>query len=189
MRSITPFDNFKATINEETAVNLVGYTKSDVEEAFRGIEDDLSDYYSIDEGNTSISLEWDVKYGSSLEVECLINSIEFDFNHSGFAGALIRNLSQDPDSIGPRFSKAEIERAISEAHHDAVFQENIKVDPNDFATRIFVQQDRYSTELTVTGEIDEDSVDLSDADIDTDEILEKITEELYGGVARRIDYA
>jgi len=52
-----------------------------------------------------------------------------------------------------------------------------------------VQQDRYSTELTVTGEIDEDSVDLSDADIDTDEILEKITEELYGGVARRIDYA
>ena len=80
MRSITPFDNFKATINEETAVNLVGYTKSDVETAFRSIEDDLSDYYSIDEGNTSISLEWDLKYGSSLEVECSINNIEFDFN-------------------------------------------------------------------------------------------------------------
>ena len=188
MRSITPFDNFKATINEETAVNLVGYTKSDVETAFRNIEDDLSDYYSIDEGNTSISLEWDVKYGSSLEVDCLINNIEFDFNHSGFSGALIRNLSQDPDSTGPRFSKSEIERAIGEVHYNAVFQENIDVNSRDFSTSISVEQDRNSTELTVTGEIDEDSVDLSDADIDTDEILEKITEELYRGVSRRIDY-
>jgi hypothetical protein len=189
MKSITSFESFKNTVNEETAVNLQGYTKDDVETAFRGIEDDLSDYYSIDSNNTSISLEWDVKYGSSLEVECTVNNIEFDFDHSSFSRALIRSISQDPDSTGPRFTKAEIERAISEAHHDAVFQENIEMNSSDFATRILVEQNRFSTELTVTGEIEEDSADLSEADIDTDVILEKIIDELYGGVARRIDYA
>ena len=58
----------------------------------------------------------------------------------------------------------------------------------DFATRIFVEQNRTSTELTVTGEIDEDSVDLSDADINTDVILEEIIEKLYGTIVNRIDY-
>jgi len=188
MRSVTSFNNFKSTLNEETTVNLQGYTKDDVETAFRGIEDDLSDYYSVDERETSISLKWNVNAYGSLEVECSINNIEFDFDHSGFARALIRNLSHDPDSTGPRFNKTEIERAISEVHHNAVFQEKIKVNSGDFATRIFVEQNRTSTELTVTGEIDEDSVDLSDADIDTDVILEEIIEKLYGTIARRIDY-
>jgi len=188
MRSVTSFNNFKSTLNEETTVNLQGYTKGDVETAFRGIEDDLSDYYSVDERETSISLEWNVNAYGSLEVECSFNNMEFHFDHSGFARALIRDLSHDPDSTGPRFNKTEIERAISEVHHSAVFQEKIKVNSGDFATRIFVEQNRTSTELTVTGEIDEDSVDLSDADIDTDVILEEIIEKLYGTIARRIDY-
>ena len=41
MRSVTSFDNFKATLNEETTVNLQGYTKDDVEAAFRNIENNL----------------------------------------------------------------------------------------------------------------------------------------------------
>ena len=87
MRSVTSFDNFKATLNEETTVNLQGYTKDDVKTAFRGIEDDLSDYYSVDEQETSISLEWNVKAYGSLEVECSINNIEFDFDHSFLSGS------------------------------------------------------------------------------------------------------
>ena len=56
-------------------------------------------------------------------------------------------------------------------------------------TSIEVEEDRNSTELTVTGKIEEDSVDFSDAEIDNEAILERIQEELLKGIANRIDYA
>jgi hypothetical protein len=188
MRSITSFDNFKATLNEETAVNLQGYTKDDVEAAFRNIEDTLSDYYSIDENNVKITLDWTLKYGS-LDVESAVDHVEFNFDTSGFGRQLMRSLEQDPEAKGPRFNKSEIERAINSANtkYD-VFAESIDFNVNELNSTIEVNEDRYSTELTVSGKLDEDSIDLSEAEIDNDAIIERIIEELLKGIANRIDY-
>ena len=189
MRSITPFDNFKATLNEETAVNLQGYTKGDVEHAFRNVESNLSDYYSIDAPSAKITLDWSIKYGS-LDVESSLDSVEFEFDVSGFTTYLIGNLEQNDKSKGPRFNKSEIERAINEANHKFdVFVESIDFNINEVNTSIEVNENRYSTELTVTGFVDDDSVDLSEAKIDTDAIIERIQEELLRGIINRIDYA
>jgi hypothetical protein len=189
MKSITTFDNFRPTLNEETTANPVGYNKVDVENAFRNIEDDLSDHYSIDEDSASIKLDWTLKYGS-LDVESSLDHIEFDFDVSGFTRALIRNLEQNDGSKGPRFSKSEIERAISIADSKFdVFGESIDFNINEINTNIEVNENRYSTELTVTGSVDEDSVDLSEAKIDTDAIIERIQEELLKGIINKIDYS
>jgi hypothetical protein len=189
MRSITPFDNFKATLNEETAVNLQGYTKDDVEAAFRNIGDNLFDYYSIDPPTAKITLDWSIKYGS-LDVESSLDSVEFEFDVSGFTRELTRNLEQNDESKGPRFNKSEIERAIEAANHKFdVFVESIDFNINGINTSIEVTENRYSTELTVTGFVDDDSVDLSEAKIDTDAIIERIQEELLKGIINRIDYA
>lgn len=188
MRNIEEFGNFKNTINEETTTNLKGYTKDDVETAFRSIEDNLHEYYSIDENSAKIVLEWTLKYGS-LDVESALDHVEFEFDISGFTRELIRNLSQDPDSKGPRFDKGEIERSIVEANHRFyVFPESIDFNINEIETTLEVSENRYSTELTVTGKIETDSLDLSEAKIDTDTIIERITEELLSGIARRIDF-
>ena len=188
MRSITSFDNFKNDLNEETEISTIWYTKEDVENAFLSLKDDLSDYYYINSKDTVISLDWNIDSYGDLKVECLIDLIIFDFDNSSFTRDLIRNLSHDKDSKGPTFSKDEIKRAIYEVDYDAVFIENIELDPSNIATNISVNQNNRSTELTVTGEIDEDSVNMSRSIINTDKILEKIVEELYTSVARRIDY-
>ena len=189
MRSITSFDNFRNSLNEETAVNLRGYTSDDVETAFRAVEDDLSDYYSVDDSDVKVTLEWTLKYGS-LDVESNLDYVGFDFDVSGFTRQLMRNLEQDPESKGPRFSKEEVERAIGSAHSKYdVFAESIDINVNTVNTSIEVEEDRNSTELTVTGKIEEDSVDFSDAEIDNEAILERIQEELLKGIANRIDYA
>jgi hypothetical protein len=188
MRSITSFDNFKNDLNEETEISTIWYTKDDVENAFLSIKDDLSDYYSINTNDTDISLDWNIDSYGNLKVECLIDNIIFDFDNSSFTRDLIRNLSHDTDSKGPTFSKDEIKRAVYEVDYDAVFIENIDLDSSNIVTNISVNQNNRSTELTVTGEIDEDSVNMSQSIIDTDKILEKILEELYTSVARRIDY-
>jgi hypothetical protein len=188
MKSITSFNNFNNSLNEETEVDSRGYSKFDVENAFRSIEDDLADYYSIDEDSASIKLDWTLKYGS-LDVESSLDHIEFDFDVSGFTRALIRNLEQNDESKGPRFSKSEIERAIATADHKFdVFAESIDFNINEIDTNIEVNENRDSTELTVTGSVDEDSVDLSEAKIDTDAIIERIGEELLKGIINKIDY-
>ena len=188
MKSITSFDNFKNSLNEETGVDPRGYSKVDVENAFRSIEDDLSDYYSIDEDSASIKLDWTLKYGS-LDVESSLDNIEFDFDVSGFTRALIRNLEQNDESKGPRFSKSEIERAIATADHKFdVFAESIDFNINEISTTVEVNENRFSTELTVTGKLEDDSVDLSDAQIDADAIIERIEEELLKGIINKIDY-
>jgi len=58
MGIVASFNNFRSRLNEETAVGLKGYTKDDVENAFRAVEDDLTDYYSVDEDNVKVTLEW-----------------------------------------------------------------------------------------------------------------------------------
>ena len=189
MGSVTSFNNFRSRLNEETAVNLKGYTKEDVENAFRAVEDDLSDYYSVDEDNVKVTLEWTLKYGS-LDIESSLDHVEFNFDVSGFSRLLVRNLEQDPESKGPRFSKEEVERAIDSSHNRFdVFAENIKININSVDTTLEVNEDRYSTELTVTGKLFEDSLDVSDAEIDKEEILERIITELYKTVASRIDFS
>ena len=188
MKSITPFNNFNNSLNEGTEVDPRGYSKVDVENAFRNIEDDLSDYYSIDEDSASIKLDWTLKYGS-LDVESSLDNIEFDFDVSGFTRALIRNLEQNDESKGPRFNKFEIERAIATADHKFdVFSESIDFNINEISTTVEVNENRYSTELTVTGKLEDDSVDLSDAQIDADAIIERIEEELLKGIINKIDY-
>lgn len=189
MRIVASFNNFRSRLNEETAVALKGYTKDDVENAFRAVEDDLSDYYSVDEDNVKVTLEWTLKYGS-LDIESSLDHVEFNFDVSGFTRLLVRNLEQDPEAKGPRFSKEEVERAIEASHNRFdVFVENIEVNVNDANTTLEVQEDRYSTELTVTGKLEEDSLDVSDASINTEEILERIIAELYKTVASRIDFS
>ena len=177
-------------VNEETRSAISGYTSVDVENAFRNVEDDLSDYYSLKEDSIKITLDWTLKYGS-LDVVSELDHAELEFDIPGFTRHLIRSLEHDPDSKGPRFDKSEIERAISEADHKFdVFAESADFNINDVDTTIDVTQDRYSTELTVTGKLEDNySLDLSDAKIDTDAIIERINEELLRGVARRIDFS
>jgi hypothetical protein len=189
MGIVASFNNFRSRLNEETAVGLKGYTKDDVENAFRAVEDDLTDYYSVDEDNVKVTLEWTLKYGS-LDIESSLDHVEFNFDVSGFTRLLVRNLEQDPEAKGPRFSKEEVERAIEASHNRFdVFVENIEVNVNDVNTTLEVNEDRYSTELTVTGKLEEDSLDVSDASINTEEILERIITELYKTVASRIDFS
>lgn len=188
MRTISSFDNFKSTLNEETIVNSVGYSKVDIENAFRSIEDNITEYYSIDSPNARITLDWTLKYGS-LDVESSMEHVEFNFDVSGFTRELIRNLEQNDEDKGPRFNKYEIEKAINKADLNFdVFAESIDFNINGINTNIEVSQNRYSTELTVTGSLDDDSVDLDEAKIDTDAIIERIQEELIKEIINRIDY-
>ncbi len=189
MENVASFDNFRSNLNEETALELKGYSKDDVENAFRAVEDDLSDYYSVDDSSVKVTLEWTLKYGN-LDIESSLDSVEFNFDDSGFTRQLVRSLEQDPESKGPRFSKYEVEKAIknSNVRYD-VFAESININVNDVNTTIEVDEDKYSSQLTVTGIIVEDSIDYSDAKIDTENILERIIEELYKTIPDRINYS
>lgn len=194
MRNIKEFDNFKSDLKEEVSFNPInytkqGYTKDDVETAFRSIEDDLSDYYSIDESSANVKLDWTLKYGS-LDVESSLDSVEFEFDVSGFTRALMRNISQDSDLKGPKFNKEEIEKAIGEADYKFnVFAESINFNVKDINTTLEVNENRYSTELTVTGYVEADDIDLSYAKIDTDAIIKRIQEELLNGISKKMDFS
>lgn len=187
MRAIIPFGIFENTVNEGTAFSSIRYSKDDVETAFHSLEDELGDYYYIDKSNTEISLEWSMKKGP-LEVVPSADNVGFDFDHAVFSKNLIRNLSHNPDSTGPGFTKTEIEKAIAQTHYKAVFQENVKVNSDNFNIEILVNENWNSTELTITGKIDGDSVNINASNVNTDIILETIIEQLYLGVANRIYY-
>ena len=187
MKSITSFKNFTSDVNEDSSGTIV-YTTDDVRNAFAGIEGDIMDYYSVDEDSARITLSWNLKYGD-LDVEGSLDHLEFEFDVNGFGRAFLRNISHDVDTKGPTFTKDEVMTAIDLAHHDKdIFLGSFDYNINLANVSIEVDENRYSTELTVKGKLEEDSVDINDAKVDTSDIIETIIQELLKGVARRIDY-
>jgi hypothetical protein len=186
MNRITPFNDFNSGINE--AGSIERYTTDDVRNAFADVESDLSDYYSVDDDSVKITLEWNLKYGD-LDVESSLDSIEFEFDTTSFIREILRNLSHDEDTKGPTFTKDEISSAIDHANYNKdIFLDNFRYNVNNADTEIEVDENRYSTELTVKGKLVEDSVSSEDYDIDSEGIIDGIIEELLKGVARRIDF-
>ena len=187
MERITSFKDFGTNVNEDSN-SILRYTTDDVRNAFSEIEDNLTDYFSVDEDSAKITLEWNLKYGT-LDVESSLDHVEFEFDVNSFTRAILRNLSHDEDTKGPTFTKDEISNAIDHANYNKdIFLDNFKYNINDASTTIEVEENRYSTELTVKGKLVDDSIDIEDADIDTEEIIDGIIEELLKGVARRIDF-
>lgn len=187
MKSIKPFENFTSDVNEDSSGTIM-YTTDDVRNAFADIEGDIMDYYSADEDSAKITLSWNLKYGD-LDVEGSLDNLEFEFDVNGFGRALLRNISHDDDTKGPTFTKDEVMTAIDSAHHfKGVFVDSFDYNINLANVSIEVDENRDSTELTVKGKLEEDSVDINDAKVDTSDIIETIIQELLKGVARRIDY-
>lgn len=187
MKSITPFENFTSDVNEDSSSTIM-YTTDDVRNAFAEVEDDITDYYSVDEDSARITLSWNLRYGD-LDVEGSLDNLEFEFDINGFGRDLLRNISHDGDTKGPTFTKDEVMTAIDSAHYDKdIFLGSFDYNINLANVSIEVDENRDSTELTVKGKLEEDSVDINDGKVDISDIIETIIEELLKGVARRIDY-
>jgi hypothetical protein len=188
MKSITSFKNFTLEVNENSSGTIM-YTTDDVRNAFANVEDDIKDYYAVDEDSARITLSWNLKYGD-LDIEGDLDHLEFEFDTSGFRRALLRNISHDEDTKGPTFTKDEIQNAIdSAAYNKDIFLGSFNYNINSANVSIEVDENRDSTELTVRGKLEEDSIDVNDADVDTSDIIEAIIEELLKGISKRIDYA
>ena len=187
MKSITTFKNFTSDVNEDSSGTIM-YTTDDVRNAFADIEGDIMDYYSVDEDSANITLSWNLRYGD-LDVEGSLDHLEFEFDVNVFGRDFLRHISHDEDTKGPTFTKDEVMTAIDSAHHNKdIFLGSFDYDINLANVSIEVDENRYSTELTVKGKLEEDSIDINDAKVDTSDIIETIIQELLEGVARRIDY-
>lgn len=187
MKSITSFKNFTSDVNENSSGTTM-YTTDDVRNAFADAEDDIKDYYSVDEDSASVTLSWNLRYGD-LDIEGSLDHLEFEFDVNGFGRDLLRHISHDEDTKGPTFTKDEVLTAIDSAHHNKdVFLGSFDYNINLANVSIEVDENRYSTELTVKGKLEEDSIDINDAKVDTSDIIEAIIEELLKGIAKRIDY-
>jgi hypothetical protein len=187
MKSIKPFKNFISDVNENSS-GITMYTTDDVRNAFADVEDDIKDYYAVDEDSAKVTLSWNLRYGD-LDIEGALDHLEFEFDTSGFGRALLRNISHDEDTKGPTFTKDEIQNAIdSAAFSKDIFLESFDYNINSANISIEVNENRDSTELRVSGKLDEDSIDIDDAKVDTSDIIEAIIEDLLRGIAKRIDY-
>lgn len=185
MKRLTSFNNFLNPLNEAEVM----YTTDDVRNAFSEIEEDIHEYYSVDEDSAKITLSWSLRY-NDLDVEGSLDHLEFEFYSKGFISDLLRNLSHDEDTKGPTFTKDEISSAIESAVYSKdIFLDNFSYNINNADIDISVEENSHSTELTVTGKLVEDSIDLSDGKVDTEDIIDGIIEELLKGVAKRIDYS
>jgi hypothetical protein len=187
MKSIKQFKNFISDVNENSSGTTM-YTTDDVRNAFADVEDDIKDYYAVDEDSAKVTLSWNLRYGD-LDIEGALDHLEFEFDTSGFGRALLRNISHDEDTKGPTFTKYEIQNAIdSAAFSKDIFLESFDYNINSANISIEVNENRDSTELRVSGKLDEDSIDIDDAKVDTSDIIEAIIEDLLRGIAKRIDY-
>ena len=187
MKSITSFESFTSDVNENSS-GAIMYTTDDVRNAFAEVEGDIKDYYAVDEDSAKITLSWNLRYGD-LDVEGALDHLEFEFDINGFGRNLLRNISHDEDTKGPTFTKDEVMTAIDSAHYNKdVFLGSFDYNINSANVSIEVDENRDSTELTVTGKLEDDSIDINDGEVDASDIIEAIIEELLKGVARRIDY-
>lgn len=186
MRRLTPFENFSQPLNEAEIM----YTTDDVRNAFADIEDDIKDYYTVDDDSAKITLSWSLRYGTNFDVESSLDHIEFEFDIYAFGRDLTRYLSHDEDTKGPTFTKDEVLTAIdSAAYSKDIFLGSFEYNVNNAKTTIEAEEDSYSTEVTIRGKLEDDSIDVDDAKVDTEDIIDAIIEELLKGVAKRIDYS
>lgn len=186
MERISSFEDFSQPLNEAEIM----YTTDDVRNAFADVEDDIKGYYTVDDDTVKITLSWSLRYGTNFDVESSLDAVEFEFDIYAFGRDLTRHLSHDEDTKGPTFTKDEVLNAIDTvAFSKDIFLGSFEYNVNKAKTSIEAEENSYSTEVTIKGKLEDDSIDVDDAEVDTEDIIDAIIEELLRGVAKRIDYS